>query len=1486
MSQTPKLLRFCGIASLLMVQTAYPVIISEFSATSNDRIFERDANGVAALGGGTQWWEIDYRDDFWRPGATPIGFGTSYTDINTNVQEALVNKTPTLYLRQSFDLTAGEAANSQTLTLRMDYDDSFIAYLNGKEIARADAGAPGLPHYPGQLAFRNNTANGTGSAFNLGAANLHLTAGENVLAIEVHNSSITSSTLKAKPTLSTSSKTYLAPGDDCLWFPGVIMPSGGVFDPVFVDALTVLRVDWARPDFDDSTWDSGPGPIGSESSNSRPYALGSNLVDDFKGNALSIYMRHEFTLTPEDLDAIASLELDYDYDDGCVIYLNGAELVRGNLGNPGEFITYDSNSSSHSASTDGGGTFDPDQITFSKSRLVAGTNVLSAQIHNSSINNSDLIMYLEMRSTGASPATLVAPDASYSYFIGTEEPTTVPSKTLTSELGFSDWIELYNDEDTAVDLSNWSLSDDLSAPDQFKLPDGTILAPGEHLLILADNQEEFNGIGEYLHASFKLASDGEDIVLSDATGTVVASIAAYPAQYPRQSYGFDSAGQIWGYYSHPTPGSANRDLTLADRVKSPDFAPPGGFYVTNQSLTLSSTTPGATIRYTTDGSEPTESNGLDYTAPLNLTTVNNKTARVIRAKAFKTGLLPSKSKVHTYLIGQASALRTAPALIFTGDENESFYKDHGIMAINGGSYSNSQWIENGPTSYNIPMQQGPEFERPIFVEFYHPDNSLRFREDAGVRLSSSEYSRPRLILSNTGASPWTNEPEHKPSFNLYFRDDYGSPSLASSWLGTDYPVSDFEQLRVRAGKNDIVNPFITDELVRRLFGEMGQASSHGIINTLYINGEYKGFFNMCERLREPFMQKHHGGNEEWDVRQVNDYANGDITAWNEMMAILNRSGNGDLSLADWQEALTYLDPVNMADYFLINIYGATWDWPQNNWVGARERSPEGRYRLYVWDAEGSYQGRNYFNAVSHNTFSSDLLSKSDTLSALFKRLIKSPEWRLVFADRIQKHLFNGGVLDDRAGTSSRFYQNILALRDDYQPLLQYQIGGSVNLSPYNTWISSSTGRRRYLFGPSRTDFASNNLWPSITPPDFSQHGGDIASDTNITLGAQAGSQIYYTTDGSDPRDPGGATQSGLTPYAVPLNFSPGRTTVKARSLNGGTWSAMTEVEFSVDLAPPSSSNLVISEFLYHPAAPSASELAAGFTDQDDFEFIELLNTSATDTIDLGKVQFTAGITFSFAGSDKTDLAPGERLLIVSNLEAFQARYGTGHPVAGEYSATLANGGELITLSLGGPAPATLQTFTYLDLAPWPACADGPGFSLVLLDPTGNPDHNDATHWTCSQHFGGELNGHPIPFDFNTWADFHFSSAQLDDPTTSGPNADPDGDGMSNFMEFALATPPLGREISPTLPTLETTTIDGTKYPVIAFTRSSTAGTVSYQVSTSEASSPDTWSEIPAANLEAAPAVRLDDGRVREAWRIKTPIADFPRRFFRIKMISQ
>ena len=201
--------------------------------------------------------------------------------------------------------------------------------------------------------------------------------------------------------------------------------------------------------------------------------------------------------------------------------------------------------------------------------------------------------------------------------------------------------------------------------------------------------------------------------------------------------------------------------------------------------------------------------------------------------------------------------------------------------------------------------------------------------------------------------------------------------------------------------------------MRRLYSDMGQESSVGITNTLYINGSFKGFFNMTERLREPFMQAHHGGNEEWDVRQVGDFPNGDSRIWDRMMVFLNRNLT---NIASWQAAEAFLDPINMADYFLLNIYGTTWDWPQNNWVGARERTAEGKYRLYIWDAEGTF-GHNSNFPASRNSILVDLLNKTNPLSNLFKRLITSPEWRLTFADRVHKHMFNGGVLDDRTSGS-------------------------------------------------------------------------------------------------------------------------------------------------------------------------------------------------------------------------------------------------------------------------------------------------------------------------------------------------------------------------------------------------------------------------------------------------------------------------------------
>lgn len=183
----------------------------------------------------------------------------------------------------------------------------------------------------------------------------------------------------------------------------------------------------------------------------------------------------------------------------------------------------------------------------------------------------------------------------------------------------------------------------------------------------------------------------------------------------------------------------------------------------------------------------------------------------------------------------------------------------------------------------------------------------------------------------------------------------------------------------------------------------------------------------------------------------------------------------------------------------------------------------------------------------------------------------------------------------------------------------------------------------------------------------------------------------------------------------------------------GRWSHWSEpVEFPVSEPDISlyTSSLVISEIMYHPTNPSAEEIAAGFDDDDLFEFVEIRNVGSV-AVDLSNVRFTKGIDFDFPS---TILAPGDFVLVVNNLAAFEMRYGVDHPVVGEWSGKLDNGGERLKLSFG--AGEAIHDFTYGDIEPWPAEADGVGFSLVLADPLVVPDHGTAFHWRTSVVVGG------------------------------------------------------------------------------------------------------------------------------------------------------
>ena len=344
-------------------------------------------------------------------------------------------------------------------------------------------------------------------------------------------------------------------------------------------------------------------------------------------------------------------------------------------------------------------------------------------------------------------------------------------------------------------------------------------------------------------------------------------------------------------------------------------------------------------------------------------------------------------------------------------------------------------------------------------------------------------------------------------------------------------------------------------------------------------------------------------------------------------------------------------------------------------------------------------------------------------------------------------------------------------------------------------------------GRATSNQPDENSAQTFAPNDVSQHLGLLKAGTNVLavhgLNGTIGSSDMLIDAILDASEGIGGGAGGLSPtaqlYSGPFDLT-GSAQIRARVLRGGEWSPLTEASFIIGTVPADANNLAVTELNYRPASPTPAELAAGHNDRSDFEFIELTNISPTEKIDLTGVRFVSGITFNFSEhSSIMELAPGESLLIVEDLDAFAFRYGSGLPVAGVFQngTQLSNGGEKISLSNISLAPPDqiLRDFTYGDSAPWPSSPDGEGFSLTLIDPSSNPDHALPENWRASV----APNGSPGGSDATTFASW--AAGYAAGLTELG---DEDDDRLANLIEYSLATSPL----SPSADSAPSSAMDG------------------------------------------------------------------------------
>ncbi len=789
------------------------------------------------------------------------------------------------------------------------------------------------------------------------------------------------------------------------------------------------------------------------------------------------------------------------------------------------------------------------------------------------------------------------------------------------------------------------------------------------------------------------------------------------------------------YFVSPTPGRINNTPGLLGFVRDTIFSVDRGYYDAPFDVEIVTATPGATIRYTTDGSAPTETSGAVYASPIPVATTT-----MLRAAAYKDGFGPTDVDTQTYIFAKDVVKQTGAGFPASWAGTPA---DYGMdpNVVNDARFKNTiaEDLQTIPALsivmkmddlfgtrgiYSNSEGRGDAWERACSIELIVPEGSRiaaekSFQENCGVR------------MYGFGWRPHSSTKKH--AFRLIFRREYGAPKLKARFF-PDFPVRSFDSFVLRSqgskGWNDFrvsieQTQYIHDAWARYTERAMGNLTTSSTHVQLYLNGLYWGLYNPVERPDAEFMAEHLGGSEE-DYDSLNarvgaiEVIDGSRADWDRLIALVK----GTVSTpAAFRAVQGFFDVPDLINYTLISFYAGNQDWVGSNGNNMRVAGGPnvGGFKCFSWDFEYSFFG------VTDNVTS--VLTQYDTPALVHARLSTNPEYRMLYADLVHRHFFHDGALAP-AKAADRW----LARANEIDRAIvgeSARWGDARREPPYTRdveWIRE-LNRLRTTYFPNRTQnllaqLKQVNLYPNVAAPEFNQHGGTIQPGFLLSMTTTA-PEIHVTLDGTDPRLEGGGISPDAFRYTGPISLTES-TLVKARARSAaGVWSALNEAAFILDAPPP----LRITEIHYNPEDPDIP----GFPSGEEFEFLELKNVGPVP-ISLEGVRILEGVRFEFSSGDVKSLAPGELVLVVKDIDALGALHDLrGLLVAGEYEGQLKNGAD--RLRVEGPFGETILDFTYLDS--WHPLTDGGGFSLTIVNPLADPaTWESGASWRASALPGG------------------------------------------------------------------------------------------------------------------------------------------------------
>ena len=499
-----------------------------------------------------------------------------------------------------------------------------------------------------------------------------------------------------------------------------------------------------------------------------------------------------------------------------------------------------------------------------------------------------------------------------------------------------DWIELINQSDSPLNLKDYALSNDPDYPDMMVLPDRT-LEPGERIVIICSGNTELTG--KTIHAPFTLSRQESWVYVAKRKGGFSDYLHIYDVPYQ------GSVGRVTGesgtyYFTKPTPGTEN-GTGVAFISETPTLETPDGVYngVTSVDVVLSGA---GEIRYTTDGSLPTENSKL-YAGPISL-----KSTTVIRAASFETDKLPSDVITAAYVINED---HTLPVISVAVDPDEMF---------GGSGIHTNYWTEN---------------EILCNLKLFEGDSG--FSIDCGIKM-----------FGHTGLK------NPKKSFKVNFRGRYGEDLLHYPVYGEDAPQY-YDSLLVRSGQDYPLSIF-RDELFTSLARDTGDniLAQEDKFCILYINGRYWGIYCLKEAFCETMIANHYGVSQDTvEIIQApvdNEYGT-------EILELIRYCRKHDMNDPEvWEYVSSQIDENSIIDWMIMEAYSTNTD-TQQNLRYFRSTEMGNKWMFAYYDIDWGWHSNAQFRHMLSPNFTWQHMG-------LTKNMMENKEFRQKFLARLSELL--------------------------------------------------------------------------------------------------------------------------------------------------------------------------------------------------------------------------------------------------------------------------------------------------------------------------------------------------------------------------------------------------------------------------------------------------------------------------------------------------